>query len=72
MKSIDFRQGIEIIQKRRTGRFYLKTYFPLIVTANFPWEIALLIGNIASLFSNLDSGRAQYFNKIRAVNQYLR
>ena len=33
---------------------------------------AFIIGNIASLFSNLDSARAGFFNKIDAVNQYLR
>ena len=33
---------------------------------------AFIIGNIASLFSNLDSARASFFNKIDAVNHYLR
>jgi hypothetical protein len=33
---------------------------------------AFIIGNIASLISNLDSARAGFFNKIDAVNQYLR
>jgi hypothetical protein len=33
---------------------------------------AFIIGNIASLFSNLDSARAGFLNKIDAVNQYLR
>lgn len=33
---------------------------------------AFIIGNIASLFSNLDSARAGFFSKIDAVNQYLR
>ena len=33
---------------------------------------AFIIGNIASLFSNLDSARAGFFNKIDAVTQYLR
>lgn len=33
---------------------------------------AFIIGNIASLFSNLDAARAGFFNKIDAINQYLR
>jgi len=33
---------------------------------------AFIIGNIASLFSNLDSARAGFFNKIDAISQYLR
>ena len=33
---------------------------------------AFIIGNIASLFSNLDSAKANFWNRIEAVNQYLR
>ncbi|MBI5580502.1 MAG: ion transporter [Deltaproteobacteria bacterium] len=32
---------------------------------------AFIVGNIASLFSNLDAARADYFNKIEATSQYL-
>ncbi len=33
---------------------------------------AFIIGNIASLFSNLDSAKANFWNRIETVNQYLR
>jgi voltage-gated potassium channel len=33
---------------------------------------AFIIGNIASLFVSLDSAKANFWNRIEAVNQYLR
>lgn len=33
---------------------------------------AFIIGKIASLFSNIDAAKASYWNRIEAVNQYLR
>jgi hypothetical protein len=33
---------------------------------------AFIIGNIASLFSSIDSARASFWNRIEALNQYLR
>lgn len=33
---------------------------------------AYIIGNIASIFSNLDSAKAEFWNKMEAANQYLR
>jgi hypothetical protein len=33
---------------------------------------AFIIGNIASLLSNLDSAKSSFFNKIESVTQYLK
>ena len=33
---------------------------------------AFIIGNIASLFSNLDAAKANYWNRIEAISRYLR
>jgi voltage-gated potassium channel len=48
---------------------YVFTIIVMLIGAS---TYAFIIGNIASLFSNLDSARAGFFNKIDAISQYLR
>jgi hypothetical protein len=48
---------------------YIFTMVVMIIGAS---TYALVIGNIASLFSNWDSARASFWNRADALNQYLR
>jgi hypothetical protein len=48
---------------------YVFTIFVIVLGAS---TYAYIIGNIASLLSNLDSAKAHYRNRVEAVTQYLR
>ncbi len=48
---------------------YVFTMLVMLIGAS---TYAFIIGNIASLFSNLDFARANFFHKLEAISQYLR
>lgn len=48
---------------------YIFTMFVMLLGASM---YAFVIGNVASLVSNIDSAKAAFWNRVEAVNQYLR
>lgn len=57
----------DIIPRRNVE--YVFTSIMMLIGASL---YAYIIGNIASIFSNLDSAKAAFWNKMEAANQYLR